>query len=576
MTHRRLASFIAVLLSLAGLSGQNGLVISITQLSFRMVAHGVIPDARAVNVTGPAGTAWTASIASDPSSDPPWLVLNGGNNPVSATAPGSVQVGLRGWMVVGKGAGTYTETLVITPQNGRPVNIPVTFTIAARLPEPKFRYLSGPTGCKQTRDFPDADTCTVPQEWPNPMPPPARGSTYRDANFGATVRVLTDAGCAHAYSTPSSVSAGNSHVLVWCTDGVHVLKASTGDTVFRPPNHDRSARWDARDDNVYYIMRGAAIEKIDVAARKTSTLVDYSTDGHHFTSILSGGTGDTSKDNWTPFWAPNEHQICVLDIDHVRTYCADYTKIPGLPVGTIDFAMIAKGIDRPTGKRYVLLVALPSMAAFSVNQPAGRLDFEYRGPEDPERNGNHDGICDRGETCLSAPHADTLEDSAGIQYLVMNNQAAPCEFALATYRLNAGAKILIDAELGGGRRRVMAIDKCSGPGPWPKDEHIGCAKNVPYCAISTTYNVIKNPQDTAPLSRTPHESELFIMRDNGAEILRLAQLRSMRFTVDGDEGYWTQSRASLSNDGSLVIADTNFMQPGKIRVVSVETGIGKR
>ena len=67
------------------------------------------------------------------------------------------------------------------------------------------------------------------------------------------------------------------------------------------------------------------------------------------------------------------------------------------------------------------------------------------------------------------------------------------------------------------------------------------------------------------------------MRDNGAEILRLAQLRSLRFTTDGDEGYWTQSRACLSNDASLVVADTNFMQPGKtVRMIEIETGIGKR
>jgi hypothetical protein len=121
----------------------------------------------------------------------------------------------------------------------------------------------------------------------------------------------------------------------------------------------------------------------------------------------------------------------------------------------------------------------------------------------------------------------------------------------------------------------MAIDKCSGPGPWPKDEHIGCAKNAPYCAISTTYNANKNPEDKSPMQRTPHESELFIMRENGTEILRLAELRSVRFTTDGESGYWTQSRASLSNDASLVIADTNFGQPGKIRLIAVETGIGK-
>ena len=322
-------------------------------------------------------------------------------------------------------------------------------------------------------------------------------------------------------------------------------------------------------------MAGPAIQKVDVGARKVSTLIDYSKDVHRFTSIQSGGTGDTSKDNWLPFWAPNEHQVCALDLDQVRTYCADYTHIPGLPVGFIDFTLIAKGVDRKTGKRYVVLVAVPSLAVFSVNQAAARLDFEYRGPENPESKGNHDGVCDAGEKCLATPHTDTFEDSSGTQYLVFNSDTqSPCEFSLATYRINAGAKILIDAELGGGRKRILAIDKCSGPAPWPKDDHIGCAKSSPYCVISTTYNVIKNPDDKSSMQRTPHLSEAFLMRDNGAEIIRLAQLRSLRFTVEGDDGgYWTQSRACLSNDASVVVADTNFSEPHKFRSIVIETGI---
>jgi hypothetical protein len=229
------------------------------------------------------------------------------------------------------------------------------------------------------------------------MMPPARGVSFRDPNFGATVRVLSDSDCAHAYSTPSAISAGNSSVLIWCSNGPRVVDPKRGDEIYKPPAHDRSARWDARNDSVYYFMAGAAIQKVDVAGRTVSTLVDYAKDARRFTSIQSGGTGDTSKDDWLPLWAPSEHQVCALDLDHVRTDCADYPRIPGLPVGFIDFTLIAKGIDRQTGKRYVILVAAPSLAVFSVSPAAGRLDFEYRGPEHPESKGNHDGVCDPGE-----------------------------------------------------------------------------------------------------------------------------------------------------------------------------------
>jgi hypothetical protein len=565
----------ALLLSLAALSGQNGLV-STTQLTFRMVHQGVIADHQPISVNVPAGETWTATVARDPKSDQPWLVLNKGNNPVSGAGPGTFLVGLRDWMVESKAAGTYTEAVVLTPAHGAPVNIAVTFTIVPRLPGPAFRYLGGPNGCKQTRDFPDADTCTFPGDWPSPQLAPERGTSYKDFNFGSTIHVLSEPGCPHAYSTPSAISAGNSHVLAYCNNGPQVLDAKTGALQFKPNYHNGTAVWDANNDDVYYYMGGASLMKVAVAEKKVTTLIDYSKSAYHFSTIHNGGTGDTSKDNWAPFWAAKEHQVCVVDLNNLRTYCADYTRVPGRPVEHIDFAMIAKGIDRPTGKRYVLLVANPSLVAFSVNQPAGKLDFEYRGPENPDSKGNHDGNCDAGEACLGTPHADTFEDSAGIQYLVYNAQWAPCEFALATYRLNAGPKILIDAELGGGRKRIMAIDKCSGPGPWPKDDHIGCAKKAPYCAISTTYNVVKNPQDLSPIVRTPHESELFLMHDNGAEIIRLAQLRSLRFTSDGEEGYWTQSRACLSNDAAMALADTNFMQSGKVRIIEIDTGVAKR
>jgi len=567
----------AVVILAVALQSQVAAPVSPRQLEFRTVVQGVIAEAHVVNIRSPGGTQWTATVIQDPASDPAWLVLNGGNGPVTGQAPGKIHVGIRPWMAAAKAAGTYTETIKLDLADGSPIKIPVTWTVVPRLPGPVFRYLAGPAGCRQTRDFPDADTCTVPDEWPNPLTPPARGESYRDPNFGATVRVLTDPDCAHAYSTPSAVSAGNSYVLVWCSNGPRVLDSKTGKEIYKPPAHDRSARWDARNDSVYYFMAGPSIQKVDVSARRTSTLIDYSAVARRFTSLQSGGTGDTSKENWLPFWAPNEHQVCALDIDNLRTYCADYTRIPGLPVGLIDFTLVAKGLDRKTGKRYVILVAVPSLAVFSVNHPAGSLDFEYRGPESPESKGNHDGVCDAGEKCLATPHTDTMEDSSGTQYLVFNSDTqTPCEFSLATYRINAGAKILIDAELGGGRKRIMAIDKCNGPGPWPKDDHIGCAKAAPYCVVSTTYNVIKNPEDHSPILRTPHLSEVFLMRDNGAEILRLAQLRSLRFTVEGaDGGYWTQSRACLSNDASLVIADTNFSEPHKVRTISVETGIGR-
>jgi hypothetical protein len=213
------------------------------------------------------------------------------------------------------------------------------------------------------------------------------------------------------------------------------------------------------------------------------------------------------------------------------------------------------------------------MGVFSVDLASGALKPEFRGPELVEKGGNHNGICEPGEQCLIGSHVDTLEDSGGIQYLVMNAEtSSPCEVALSTYQLNKGIELNRQVELGGGRKRVMTLWRC-GPG-WV-DEHVGCARSAPYCVISTQ-NVSRNSGDLAPLVPTPHAGEVIVMRDNGAELRRLALTRSALFTGAGDANYWSTPRAAISGDGSLVVSDSNFgVHPGGQRVTLIQTGYPK-
>jgi hypothetical protein len=158
-------------------------------------------------------------------------------------------------------------------------------------------------------------------------------------------------------------------------------------------------------------------------------------------------------------------------------------------------------------------------------------------------------------------HADTFEDSAGIQYLVFSNQTeTPCEVSTASYQLSKGLNIMQPVELGGGKRKIVSLWKC----PFPAnnggtDEHIGCAKNVPRCVIST---VAPFRSATDPPQRYPHATEIILIQGNGIEIRRLAETRSVRFKEEGSESYWAQPRAAISNDGSLVVFDTNFGMRG--------------
>jgi uncharacterized protein (TIGR03437 family) len=79
-----------------------------------------------------------------------------------------------------------------------------------------------------------------------------------------------------------------------------------------------------------------------------------------------------------------------------------------------------------------------------------------------------------------------------------------------------------------------------------------------------------------PPVRFPHATEIMVMRENGLEVRRLAESRSVRFREDGDGAYWAEPRAALSNDGSLVVSDSNFGEIGGVRVTLIATGFGKR
>jgi uncharacterized protein (TIGR03437 family) len=557
--------FLASLIGPATLHSQSSPAFTVV---IRMAAGGPLaaPASLSIGTNSSSPVPWKASV----SDNAPWIALSA----TSGTTPSTISIGVVDWRAEAMAPGTYTGQVTFTATGTATSVLSVIWTVVPRMPAPAFTYTAPPQGCSNPGGFPDLALCTVPDENPpGGFTPPPVGGSYTDPNFGANVKVLTPTGVYHTYSANNPLSAHNKNLMTFPADGsFNVIDAASGQTLATKVPANQNFVWDSDNDSVYYYLSGSKWIKHDLAAGADTTLVDYSTDGHKFTSIARGGTTGGSKDNWISFFAPTEKQVCALDLNAVKTYCADYGGIPGNPIGNVDYVLDSKGVDKATGKRYVILVAgSANPAIYSVNVTAGKLDLEYRGPEDPDGNGNHDNVCDPGEKCMYPSHSDTLEDSAGTQYLVYNSFSNyPCEVSTSTYQLNKGLAIMQPTELGGGRRKVMTLWSC----PFPNsnggtDDHVGCARKAPYCVIST---VAPYRAATDPPLRFPHATEILVMRENGLEIRRLAESRSVRFKEEGSEAYWAEPRAAISNDGTLVIADSNFGFMHGVRVTMIRTG----
>jgi hypothetical protein len=533
-------------------------------LTFEMLQGGPVPAAHTVEATGRGP--WTATGGTD------WLQLP------AAQGTGPVKVAISP-DATAKKPGEYKEEVTVTGSDGRKT-VPVVLRVVARAPGPDFTYVSEPKSCSRPPGvpLPDLAVCVVPDEKPpGNFHPPAAGGTYVDPNFGAKVRVLAGPTALHGYSTPNPLSATNRYAILGIQDQVAVVETATGRVVNRPKTPFEGVVWDAHDDDTYYYIDGAKVMSHNVPADRSKTVMDYSRAPWRFTKVMNGGSTDTTVDNWMGFWAPAEFSACALDLAHMKTYCGKYDAASvGMGIdpdnGTV---LVSKGVDKQSGKRYVWIVGRPAGAMYSVNLAAGKLDFEHLGPELPDWPGNGDGVCQPGEKCMSGDHFDFGEDKNGIQYFfgAIETQQ-PCELSIYRFQLNKGVRFTEPVEIGGGRSRMLTLFRCGGD-TWT-DYHVGCAKAAPFCVFSTTYGGFKSERqaaDPTPLPRSPHIAEVFVVRTDGTEVRRLMKNRAVPIAGEPANSYWSTPRASISNDGALVVVDSNFGEANQQRVLVVETGL---
>ncbi len=506
------------------------LTASVEKIDLKMLQGGPLPLKYTFNIT--ATGAWTAA-----SSDGDIVNLDKREGAGNAT----ITVSPIGWRNPGK----YNANITVTSE-GVFRTIPFSLDVIARA-APNYTYIKGPTGCRDVNGFDPNNLalCVVPDEKPpGTFTPPAVGQSYQDPNFGATVRVIGGPDSVHGYSTPSPISAKSKYALISVNQKISVVELLTGKKVRDNISAFgiEGAVWDAVNENYLYGYSGNKVQRLDVVNGNTSTIINY---GSRFQGITGAGTADRSKDNWLAFYAPTEKQICTLDLNTIKTYCA------AVPAGVnVDFPTMAKGVDKVNGKRYVIGIANGPFLIYSVNTAQNRLDLEGRGPENVLYDGgNRDGICDAGENCVGGGHGDTMEDSSGNQFLVTAIEGqGPCEYSIYSVQLNKGSQMGQPAEFGGGLKRLVPLFRCGGDDQWV-DFHTGCATQAPDCVISITtsaFNKARDPNDASPLVRTSHMGEIMVVHDNGAEVRRLAEHRSVQFTNEESSGYWSTARGALS------------------------------
>ncbi|HZU24122.1 MAG TPA: hypothetical protein VFA04_01285 [Bryobacteraceae bacterium] len=388
----------------------------------------------------------------------------------------------------------------------------------------------------------------------------APGAAYIDPNFGGTVNVVAPG--AHQYSgiSPLSKRGDHLHAIELPGGGAQILNASTGAVI----NTGAAVPypvcyWSNSDDDVCYYQSHdvPAIMRYHVSSNSSETWIDYS--GTFTGPLNDGDTIDITPDEWTAFWSDDQHTLCAVDLIAKQTYCADYlasNALNKLPITAIDYAAVT-GVDAVSGKRYVLLLANPSMAIYSVDVAHKSLVLEARPESGPglmgdNGNNNGNGVCEAGEACPSTPHGGTVQGPDGQQYFITAagyqgtfSGQDMCELDLVAMRIGSGALSFTDAALGGGMTRILRLFAC---GTTWESYHVGCARTAATCVISTDGPAAQD-------GNTGYFNELFTISfgpQMAPTVTPVAMHRS------SENQYWAQPRAAFDFGGEKIVFDSDF------------------
>jgi hypothetical protein len=370
-------SLLLATLLLLGLGvAQAQVTISPTSLTFDWVANGFgdEPWPQLVSVTG-SGILSYNSCSGNPTL---CAILNlpGTTNNLPVTSPGNLYIRMVGGVgyMTSMTAGTYNATLTLASTTGFTAGNTIAVTLNMHAPTaPTVTSVSGSqAGCSAGTFESGAGTyyglpnCNfLPDMVPGgTFPLPGVGSSYVDANFGATIKQVNDPTGSHSsVCNDSGASNWNSNGTYFCAQDLggnfSFINASTLAADYTQAQITTFHFWDQTNPNVYYYFDGGVpvIHKCTLGAPGSITCVNQFTYSGAASTITNGNNCNASKDNWVAFWTVGgaDQKVGIVNLANPsQTFLsAQYSNAlwGGMTHGT---ACISVGIDSVTGFRYIV------------------------------------------------------------------------------------------------------------------------------------------------------------------------------------------------------------------------------
>ena len=405
-------------------------------------------------------------------------------------------------------------------------------------------------------------SCSSPPCTVNPFPPPVRGASYVDPQYGCTLTRLTDAvadhlGSAahHEYGTITPINADDTQVMVLLENGSFEIVAPSGAVTVpvadMPATNSGNTPWDISIPTRFYYTTGTTIRRGDVSGLpgcvSTHNCTVTSTILHDFvgtySSVLIPDQEDISDDG--------DHIWLVGDTKAFLYTISTDNAGPAMSVGTKDSATGWHKIQVMPSNRMLMTWSLnghgpgAGQEVYNTDTTLNWHMFDNTLHTDCGRDLSNNEVCvvaripdtGGGITGAGACPTWTGTQDGGIDVINMSSHSAQC---------------LVDVNWAD--TEVSFRDGNSGGG-WVFITFFNSGTCGTYSCFDTTS---PSRLDPAWASHWVHFAEegILVRIDNnnsGANSFRLFHTRSR-----SSEYYWAIPRGAISRDGKYVLFDSNF------------------